>query len=68
LFVTGAIEAECVLHAGTSGPTPEIVARAHYDAEIEHLSARGANHVVMGEREMAEAMLRMVRPASAQSS
>jgi hypothetical protein len=45
----------------------EIVARAHYDAEIEHLSTRGADHVVMGEREMAEAMLRMVRPASARS-
>jgi CPA2 family monovalent cation:H+ antiporter-2 len=65
--IPNAFEAgQIVQQARRTNPALEIVARAHYDAEIEHLSARGANHVVMGEREMAEAMLRMVRPASAQ--
>jgi CPA2 family monovalent cation:H+ antiporter-2 len=34
-----------------------IVARAHFDAEVEHLLTFGATKVVMGEREIAEAML-----------
>jgi CPA2 family monovalent cation:H+ antiporter-2 len=33
------------------------VARAHFDAEVEHLSRLGATKVVMGEREIALAML-----------
>ncbi len=35
----------------------EIIARAHSDAEIEHLQKHGANFVVMGEREIALGML-----------
>ncbi len=35
----------------------EIVARAHFDAEVEHLTKLGADAVVMGEREVALAML-----------
>jgi CPA2 family monovalent cation:H+ antiporter-2 len=34
-----------------------IVARAHFDAEVEHLLSFGASRVVMGEREIAAAML-----------
>jgi len=34
-----------------------IVARAHFDAEVTHLSNMGADKVVMGEREIALAML-----------
>lgn len=33
-----------------------IIARAHFDAAVEHLEQHGANIVVMGEREIARAM------------
>ena len=33
------------------------VDRAHFDAEVEHLLSLGASQVVMGEREIALAML-----------
>ena len=39
----------------------EIITRAHYDAEVEHLSKLGANRVIMGEREIARAMIEEVR-------
>lgn len=32
-------------------PTIEIIARAHYDDEVEYITERGANKVVMGERD-----------------
>jgi CPA2 family monovalent cation:H+ antiporter-2 len=35
----------------------EIVARAHFDAEVEHLLQHGATKVIMGEREIARSML-----------
>lgn len=38
-------------------PDIAIVARAHSDAEVEHLEAAGAGEVVMGEREIASRML-----------
>jgi len=38
-----------------------IVARAHFDAEVTHLSNMGADKVVMGEREIALAMLDFAR-------
>ena len=38
-------------------PRIEIVARAHSDAEAEHLSAHGASRVIMGESEIARGML-----------
>ncbi len=38
-------------------PSLEIVARAHSDAEVEHLDSHGANLVIMGEREIARAMI-----------
>ncbi|QDX25555.1 Kef family K(+) transporter [Sphingomonas suaedae] len=38
-------------------PGIAIVARAHSDAEVEHLEARGAGDVVLGEREIANRML-----------
>jgi CPA2 family monovalent cation:H+ antiporter-2 len=34
-----------------------IIARAHADAEVEHLEQNGATHVVMGERETARGMI-----------
>ena len=38
----------------------EIIARAHYDEEVEYIMARGATRVVMGEREIASSMLHML--------
>jgi monovalent cation:H+ antiporter-2, CPA2 family len=38
-------------------PTISVIARAHSDEEIEHLRRHGADHVVMGEREIASRML-----------
>ena len=34
-----------------------MIARAHSDAEVEVLERHGAVHVIMGEREVARAML-----------
>ena len=38
-------------------PGLPVVARAHSDAEVKHLLAHGANHVLMGEQEIARGML-----------
>ena len=46
-----------VMQARADNPTIDIVARAHFDAEVDHLSRVGARKVVMGEREVARAML-----------
>ncbi len=43
----------------------EIVARAHFDAEVDHLLQHGANTVIMGEREIAAAMLAHARASAA---
>jgi CPA2 family monovalent cation:H+ antiporter-2 len=40
-------------------PDIPIIARAHSDAEVEHLEKLGAGHVVMGERETAARMLEL---------
>ncbi len=41
-----------------------IVARAHSEAEIEHLKKHGATQVVMGEHEIAKAMISAIPPAA----
>ncbi len=38
-------------------PALNIIARAHSDAEIEHLKKHGATLVIMGEHEIAKAMV-----------
>ena len=43
-----------------ANPDLPIIARAHSDAEVEHLQKLGANVVIMGEREIALAMLDQV--------
>lgn len=43
-----------------------IVARAHSDEEVEHLLRHGANRVIMGEREIALGMLKMLDDQIAQ--
>ena len=44
--------------------TIPILARAHSEAEIEHLLKHGATQVVMGEHELAKAMVAGIPPAS----
>ena len=48
---------QIVEQARRANPNLPIVARAHFDGEVEHLLAHGANKVIMGEREIAQAML-----------
>ncbi|MBS0273530.1 MAG: Kef family K(+) transporter [Proteobacteria bacterium] len=48
---------QIVEQARKANPELEIVARAHFDAEVDHLLKLGASEVVMGEREIAHAML-----------
>ncbi len=48
---------QIVEHARAANPTLRIFARAHFDAEVEHLKKCGADVTVMGEREIARAML-----------
>ncbi|MXP51352.1 YbaL family putative K(+) efflux transporter [Pantoea sp. SoEX] len=39
----------------------EIIARAHYDDEVNYIMERGANQVIMGEREIANSMLQKLK-------
>jgi monovalent cation:H+ antiporter-2, CPA2 family len=48
---------QIVQQARRANPGLPIVARAHFDAEVEHLLSLGASKVIMGEREIALAML-----------
>jgi CPA2 family monovalent cation:H+ antiporter-2 len=47
---------QIVEQARAANPDIDIVARAHFDAEVEYLSKLGANVVIMGEREIARSM------------
>ena len=67
--IPNAFEAgQIVEQARAANPGLEIIARAHFDAEVEHLMRHGADTVIMGEREIARSMLeraaRQVRGAS----
>jgi CPA2 family monovalent cation:H+ antiporter-2 len=48
---------QIVQQARRANPDLPIVARAHFDAEVDHLLSHGASKVIMGEREIALAML-----------
>ncbi len=48
---------QVVEQARAINPKLPIIARAHSEAEIEHLAKHGANLVVMGEHEIAKAMI-----------
>ena len=56
---------QIVREARAVNPGIDIVARAHFDAEVEHLEKNGANAVIMGEREIARAMLDHARAQKA---
>ncbi len=51
---------QIVEQARKLNPALPIAARAHSDDEIEHLRKHGATYVVMGEHEMAKAMLALI--------
>ncbi len=48
---------QIVQQARHTNPAIEILARAHSDAEVEHLTKLGADLVILGEREIAHSML-----------
>jgi CPA2 family monovalent cation:H+ antiporter-2 len=49
--------------ARTANPDIEIIARAHSEAQLEHLTRLGADQTIMAEREIAQAILNLLRPA-----
>jgi monovalent cation:H+ antiporter-2, CPA2 family len=48
---------QVVQQARAANPKSHIIARAHSDAEVEHLTSLGADTVIMGEREIAREMI-----------
>ena len=48
---------QVVQQARAANPRNQIIARAHSDAEVEHLNSLGADTVIMGEREIAHGMI-----------
>src|SRR4029077_18310657 len=58
IAIPDAFEAgQIVQQARTANPKVQIVARAHSDAEVEHLTNLGADIAIMGEREIARGMI-----------
>ncbi|AYC18100.1 Inner membrane protein YbaL [Dickeya dianthicola] len=51
---------EIVAAARARRPDLKIIARAHYDDEVAYITEHGADHVIMGEREIAETMITML--------
>ncbi|WP_245434857.1 YbaL family putative K(+) efflux transporter [Mesorhizobium sp. WSM3879] len=61
LAIPNAFEAgQVVLRARAANPGISVIARAHSDAEVEHLKALGADIVIMGEREIARGIVEAV--------
>ncbi len=61
LAIPNAFEAgQIVLRARAANPAINVVARAHSDAEVEHLKGLGADTVIMGEREIARGIVEEV--------
>jgi CPA2 family monovalent cation:H+ antiporter-2 len=54
---------QVVMQARAANPGLLIVARAHSEEEVAHLIKHGASSVIMGEREIARAMVEDVRKA-----
>ena len=64
---------QIVAQARAANPRLRIIARAHSDAEVEHLRHHGADTIIMGEREIALGMLKhalegQAEPGAAQPS
>ncbi|MBD0417494.1 cation:proton antiporter domain-containing protein [Oryzicola mucosus] len=61
IAIPNAIEAgPIVTRARAASPDIRVIARAHSDAEVEHLTGLGADLVIMGEREIARGMVEQV--------
>lgn len=61
LAIPDPIEAgQIIRHARELNPALEIVARAHSATECEHMTAHGATHTVLDEREVASALAKWV--------
>jgi CPA2 family monovalent cation:H+ antiporter-2 len=61
LAIPNAFEAgQIILRARSANPSIGIIARAHSDAEVEHLRGLGADVVIMGEREIARGIVEEV--------
>lgn len=58
---------QVVAHARAINPSLFIVARSHSDEETEHLKKHGASIVIMGEQEIAKAMLAGILPSNGSS-
>ena len=58
---------QVVAHARSINPSLFIVARSHSDEETEHLKKHGASVVIMGEYEIAKAMLADIFPGGGSS-
>ena len=54
---------QAVLKARNVRPDLAIIARAHSDEEVAHLKRNGANLVIMGEEEIAKAMIAAISGA-----
>jgi CPA2 family monovalent cation:H+ antiporter-2 len=72
LAIPNAFEAgQIVLRARAANPGINVIARAHSDAEVEHLKGLGADTVIMGEREIARGIVEEVlghKPKAAEPS
>ncbi|WP_027143061.1 cation:proton antiporter [Mesorhizobium sp. WSM3626] len=61
LAIPNAFEAgQIMLRARAANPNINVIARAHSDAEVEHLKGLGADTVIMGEREIARGIVEEV--------
>lgn len=63
IAIPGSFEAgQVCMQARRDNPALPIIARAHSDAEVAHLTKCGATMTIMGEAEIARAMLALCRP------
>lgn len=68
IAIPNAFEAgQIVLQAKAANPAVMIIARAHSDAEVDHLTRLGADKVIMGEQEIARGMIEQVFEISDQN-
>lgn len=64
--IPNAFEAgQIVQQAKAANPGVDVIARAHSDAEVQYLTDLGANSVIMGEREIARAIIEWVTAGAA---